>query len=493
MRSFNRLMRTAVTAAATVVLVSGCDFLDPTDVTNPNTTTDDLANAAAPTTALLPGVRAQMARALRAVVQTTALVTDDFEIAFTNVGPELSDPYQLSPDGASYNTTGGIGAYWNTQELRALASFVIDSIAPGDDTATDAQLAEAHYYRGMAYLLQGENFVAVATAPDQAPTAWDDLLEMAETDFTAALAIAGGASLPSGADLTLALNAALARAHRAAGNTAEAASFAQAALGADDAFVVNQVYAAGEIENPFSTESRTYQPLPRLDFLDPKYTERGSPIAMSKAEEMYLILAEIEMAAGNYVDLLSPDDDASSYLADAIRLAQSRPVVAFDDDDDRLNPNLTDRPSSSDMLVASAPGEDLRAGLVLDRPGVVDVPTISGTSLDADSVEALTDPEDIRHAFWLARQEILFLEGRRVHDLGIRMPVMQREIDTNPTISDGDAVTQAVVPSYIPEGTIDDFSPREPYVEGTNEIVIDVDMNRILAQELVSPFGALAP
>ena len=80
-----------------------------------------------------------------------------------------------------------------------------------------------------------------------------------------------------------------------------------------------------------------------------------------------------------------------------------------------------------------------------------------------------------------------------MHDLGIRMPVMQREIDTNPTISDGDPVTQAVVPGYIPEGTIDDFSPREPYVEGTNEIVIDVDMNRILARELVSPFGALAP
>jgi tetratricopeptide (TPR) repeat protein len=499
MRSFrfNRLTRTAVTAAATVLLVSGCDFLDPTDVTNPNTTTEDLANAASPTTALLPGVRAQMARAVRAVVQTNALVSDDFEIAFTNVGPELSDPYQLSPDGPSYNSTGAIGAYWNTQELRALADFVIDTIAPNDETATNEQLAEAHYYRGMAYLLQGENFVAAATLPDQAPTPWDQLLALAEQDFTAALAIAGGASLPSGADLGLALNAALARTHRAAGNVTEARTFAEAALGADTEFVVHQVYAAGEIENPFSTESRTYQPLPRLDFLDPKYTERGSPIAVSKAEEMYLILAEIEMVAGNYNNLvdrgLGDFTDGAGYLAEAIRVAGTRPVVAFDDDDARLNPNLTDRPSSSDMLVASGPGEDLRAGLVLDRPGVVDVPTISGTSLDADSVEALTDPEDIRHAFWLARQEILFLEGRRVHDLGVRMPVMQREIDTNPTISDGDAVTQASVPTYIPDGTMDDFSPREPYVVGTNEIVIAVDMNRILAQERVSPLGPLAP
>ena len=497
MRSFNRLMRTAVTAAATVVLVSGCDFLDPTDVTNPNTTTEDLANAAAPTTALLPGVRAQMARAVRAVVQTTALVTDDFEIAFTNVGPELSDPYQLSPDGPSSNSTGAIGAYWNTQELRALADFVIDTIAPTDETATDEQLAEAHFYRGMAYLLQGENFVAAARVPDQAPTPWDELLTLAEQDFTDALAIAAGAALPDGSELTLAINAALARTHRAAGNAAEAASFAQAALAADDEFLVTQVYSAGEIENPFSTEDRTYQPLPRLDFLDPKYTERGSPIPISKAEEMLLILAEIEMVSGNYVDAVArvggDFTDGGGYLAEAIRVAGTRPVEPFDDEDARLNPNLTDRPSSSDMLVASAPGEDLRAGLVLDRPGVVNVPTVSGTSLDADSVEALTDPEDIRHAFWLARQEILFLEGRRVHDLGIRMPVMQREIDTNPTISDGDPVTEPVVPAYIPEGTIDDFSPREPYVEGTNEIVIDVDMNRILAQELVSPFGALAP
>lgn len=499
MRSFrfNRLTRTAVTAAATVLLVSGCDFLDPTDVTNPNTTTDDLASAAAPTTALLPGVRAQMARAVRAVVQTNALLTDDFEIAFTNVGPELSDPYQLSPDGPSYNSTGGIGAYWNTQELRALADFVIDTIAPNDETATDEQRAEALYYRGMAFLLQGENFVAVATVPDQAPTPWDQLLGLAEQDFTAALALAGDALLPSDADLDLAINAALARTHRAAGSAADARSFAEAALAADPEFVVLQTYSAGEIENPFSTESRTYQPLPRLDFLDPKYTTRGAPIPVSKAEEMYLILAEIEMVGGNYNNVvdrgLGDFSDGAGYLAEAIRVASTRPMVPFDDDDERLNPNLTDRPSSSDMLVASAPGEDLRAGLVLDRPGTVTVPSISGTSLDADSVEALSDPEDIRHAFWLARQEILFLEGRRVNDLGIRMPVMQREIDTNPTISDGDPVTQASVPTYIPEGTIDDFSPREPYVVGTNEIVIDVDLNRILAQEMVSPFGSLAP
>lgn len=482
---FKRLGRTALGAAVTVLLVSGCDFLDPTDVTNPNTTTEDLANASEPTTALMPGLRAQMARAVRGVVQTSALVSDDFEIAFTNVGPELSDPHEVSPDGASYNTTGGIGAYWNTQELRAFADFVIDSIVPLDEGSTDEQLAEAHYYRGMAYLLQGENFIAVPTGPDQEPTAWNDLLSSAVSDLTAAI------DLTAEAEREVAALAALARAHRALGNVSEAKDFANDALVADPEFVTLQNYSAGELENPFSTETRTFQPLPRLDFLDPKYTSRGASIPVAKAEEMYLILAEAEMTEGDYTDVVDPDSTAAGLIADAVRLAGDRPTAEFNDGDERLNPNLTDRPSSSDMLVAAEDGAPLRAGLVLDRPGPVTVPTISGTSLDADSVEALTDPQEIRHAFWLARQEILFLEGRRVHDLGVRMPISQREIDTNDTLADGDEATQVDVPEYIPAGVIDDFSPRDPYAAESTEITIELDMNRVLAEELVSPLGPL--
>lgn len=472
-----RMGRAALAAAVTMLAVSGCDFLDPTNVSNPNTTTEDLASAAEPTTALMPGVRAQMARAVRAVVQTSALLSDDSEVAFTNIGPELADPYQFTPDGASYNTTGAIGAYWNTQELRAFADFVIDSIAPGDETATDEQLAEAHYYRGMAYLFQGENFIAVPREADAEPTPWDDLLQLAVDDFTAAR------GLTADEDLDLTLQAALARAHRALGNATEAGSFAQAVLDADDEFLQMQPYAAGEIENPFSTDTRQYQPLPRLDFLDPKYTDRDSGIPVAKAEEMHLILAEIAMANNDYAL-------AAEKVADAIRLAETRPMGTLNDTDERLNGDLSQRPNTSDILVAAAPGAPLRGGLVLDRPGVVTVPTVSGTSQNATAVEALVDPVEIRHAFWLARQEIMFLEGRRVHDLGIRMPVMQREVDTNPSISAGDPETQIIIPAYIPEG-MDDFTPRDPYAAGTDEVVVDHDMNRILAEQAVSMFGPL--
>ena len=479
---YNRLGRTALCAVVTVLLTTGCDFLDPTNVTNPNTTTEDLASANDPTAALMPGLRAQMARAVRAVVQTTALVSDDYEIAFTSVGPELSDPHAVQPDGASYNSSGAIGAYWNLQELRAFADFVIDTIASQDDGATDEQLAEAHYYRGMAFLMQGENFIAVPTGPDLAPAPWDDLLGRAAADFNTAL------TLGAGAELEVGLNAALSRTHRALGNAAEAASFAQAALALDDDFVWSQRYSEGEIENPFPGDSRAFQPLPRLDFLDPKYTDRSAPIALAKAEEMHLILAEVAMRSGRLIDYIA----AAGHIEDALALALTRPRADFNDSQDqRLNPDLSLRPSSSDMLVAAEPGAPFRAGLVLDRPGTVDVPTVSGTSQDPGAVGSLVDPEEIRYAFWLARQEILFLEGRRVHDLGVRMPVALREIDTSSAISEGDAATEVQVPAYIPEGVIDGFSPRDPYAASTNEITIDVDMNRVLAEEMVSPLGTL--
>ncbi len=481
-----RVSRAGWAAVSAVVFLAGCDFLNPTSVTNPNTTTEDLAKATEPTKALLPGLKAQMARAVGSLAILTDVASDNFEIAFTNITGELSDPWQIRPDGGSFNSNGsGIGAYWNLQELRALSDFVIDTIAPDDASATDAQLAEAHFYRGMAFLMQGENFIGVPTAPDQAPTPGAQLLTRAEADFQASL------SLGASGDLKSASLGALARTYRDMGDAAKAASFAQQALAADPTFVYVQPFSAGEIENPHYGDDRTLQPLPRLDFLDPKYTSRDAPIPLIKAEEMHLILAEVAMSNGDYTG-------GAAEIGSAVRIAKDRPMGTTNDTDQRANPDLTIRPRDAGILVRANANEPYRAGLILTRPGNVTVPTISGTSLDADSVAALTDPGEIRHAFWLARQEMFFLEGRRLSDLGVRMPVMQTEIDTSPAINEGDPVTQVQVPSYIPKNTIDDFSPRSPYADphkGTDlvdhEITIAVDMNRILADQKVSAFGPL--
>ena len=78
-------------------------------------------------------------------------------------------------------------------------------------------------------------------------------------------------------------------------------------------------------------------------------------------------------------------------------------------------------------------------------------------------------------------------------DLGIRLPIMLREIDANPSITDGDVGTRVVVPAYVPAGdAMDLFSPSTPYDASealiTDEITINFDMNAILAANGVTPF-----
>ncbi|MGH7700139.1 MAG: hypothetical protein ACREMJ_06430 [Gemmatimonadales bacterium] len=487
----------AVLAALLAGALTGCDFLNITDVDNPRTTIDDLAKAARPTAALLSGVRAEFAQALGAVVTVTENVSDNYSIQGTGLDAGLDEPTAIHPLFNHINATGATGIYFNVQELRALADYVLTDIAPGDTSATAAQVAELHSYRGMALLLLSENFVAAPVENDGAPVDGDSLAALAIADFQQArTADPGGAfDLPA--------QAALARAHRAAGNAAQAEAFAQAVLTADPAFLHTQGYDETSIVNtPFiflvlRATLQEMQPNPRLDFLDPKYTTETAEVPVSKAEEMHLILAEVELSRGNFLAGLG-------HVADAVTLAQTRPTLGFSDVDLRKNGDLTIRPRHDTMEVRADATSPYRLGLVLNRPGLVQTPRASNSSLDADSVRTLlvTDTLSVYHAFFLARQEILFLEGRRMGDLGIRLPMMQREIDTNPSIGEGDPGTQVLVPGYIPGlDSLDRFTPRSPYNGGqpplnpndvtadTDQITILFDMNKRLAQNKVSPFG----
>ena len=294
------------------------------------------------------------------------------------------------------------------------------------------------------------------------------------------------------------VDAALARAYRLKGDAVSASAAANDALAADADFAFLQGYDANSIQNsPYFylvlRALQEMQPLPRLDFLDPKYLTRVQGIAVAKAEEMHLILAEIALTDDNI-------GGAQAALRAAIELAQSRAVTTFVDEDPRLNADLSIRPRDASIEVRADASSPFRSGLVLTRPGSVDQRVVSGTSLDADSVAALTDIDELWHAFHLARQEILFLEGRRMADLGIRLPIMLREIDANPNIDVGDPGTTVVVPSYLPpQDEMDLFTPASPYDEDENlvpedlvlvttEVTINHDMNAILTANRVSPF-----
>jgi hypothetical protein len=226
------------------------------------------------------------------------------------------------------------------------------------------------------------------------------------------------------------------------------------------------------------------QPLPRLDFLDPKYPNRGpntqSPIAYLKAEEAHLILAEA---------LLSDEDvaGAQDQLTDLLALVQSRGTELVDSQlqqRGRAGGKIV-YPNTADTKVAFAPGEPLLTGYVLTRTeGDVAVPTISGTSVTQADIDGIGSVDDGLYVDYLMRQEIFIGEGRRMEDLGIRMPVAQTEVLSNPNAQQGADYTTAQIPSFIPTGFgMDAFE----YDSVAKTVVISYDMNRVLVDNKTSP------
>ena len=479
---------TAVLLALIVagVFAAGCDFLDPTRVENPQTTRDDLFNAQQPVLSALPGLRAQFARVVGSTALSTSVATDDYSINGTGLGGNDMDfPELVTPNTAVINSTGAtLGIYWNLQELRALSDFVLEELSAVDPDASIALLAEAHYYRGMAFLMQAENFTAVPTERDGIPIPASELYSRAKTELEMVLNLDGGGAF------ALPAEAALARLARGTGDIETAATLASAVLASDPEFLFQQAFDDQNLVNAphlfiVTRALKELQPLPRLDFLDPKYTARDAGIAVAKAEEMHLILAEVALVEDR-------PGDAAQHLQDALDLVADRPTTLFSDNDPRFDNDLNPRPRTSDIAIAFEPGGDFVEGLVLDRPcsgtsQCINTPDVSGTSVTEDQLAA-ADADELVRLLYLMRQEIMLLEGRRLHDLGLRFPMMLREIEQNPNIAEGDPGTEMVIPAYIPPGNeLDLYTPVEIYDEDGNtlesEITMLHDMNRVLATQ----------
>ena len=457
-------------------VAAGCGFVDPTEVRNQQTTEENLkAGATGGTKPFLNGVVEAYANSVEDIAYFTDTVSDNFDNIATFISPEADKPRKIIPLDLTLN--GGGGPYFEVQEFRALAQFVIDVVLPNDVEATNQQRAELLFYLGMSNLISAENFVGVPIIEGGAVINEGARLDLAISDFESSLAFS------SDADFATRIHISLARAYRLKGNASRAAAEANLALAGGSTFLFNAQYDAANNTNAgytFAVARSLFdiQPLPRLDYLDPKYTERESPIYTHKREEAFLILAEVELSNGNA-------SAAAGYIGDAIDLAKIRSTVDFFDEDPRHAGNgpLT-RPKGGTVKAGSSAPEV--AGLIIDRRGnIVTVPTVSGTSLDAATVRAMTNADDLFATLYLARQEIFFFEGRRMSDLGLRLCMMAREIETNPNINEGDFGTVTVVPSWIPANDeLDAYS-----VSGT-VTTITHDMNRILAQNknAVSPF-----
>jgi hypothetical protein len=281
----------------------------------------------------------------------------------------------------------------------------------------------------------------------------------------------------------------LARAYRLAGDKANADAEAKAALALPNAasYVFVAQYDAATLTNtPYSriTTLTDLQPLPRLDFLDPKYTTNATSIPALKSEEAHLIIAEVALVNN---DLAA----ARAAMVNAVTVARARATVTtFRDTDPRTN-----RPNDAALKVKAGPNAPAVSGLIQKRGGsggtLITVYPVSGTSVAAADINALTTANALYKMLYLLRQEIFFLEGRRMSDLGVRLPVTIRQIQTNTNVADGGPGTVTVVPAYIPNAGND--LDRFTVDAATATVTIATDMNQLIADNInsVSPF--LAP
>lgn len=476
-------------AALTLSLALSSCYLDPTGVENPSVTEESLlSNPKGATATLINGLRRQFSFALGATIITTDIVSDNIDHVFVTLSPLIDDPRAITPLDLTINTTGSTGCYFNLQRLRALADFGLTQLVPRDPDATPGQIAEIRTYKGMALLMLAENFTHFPLTELGQPVPAAVAIDSAIAEFNAVRALAPAREQQ--------MRIALARAFRLKGDKAQARANAQAVnLTTASSSILFASFTEGILDNDvqafaFLRTAEDLQPLPRLDFLDPKYPYRDTPLQALKPEEAPLILAEIAISDNDLAE-------ARRQMRAAIALALSRPPVRNRANDDTLindpDRRRRGRPNNSTFRVRAtdnpARGDTTaRAGLILRRSGSpVPIYNISRTSIRNSDIDALP-PTDVRahlRMLYLLRQEIFFLEGRRMSDLGIRLPVMQRQIEGNPNMPPDSPGTKVVVPDYIPPGTeMDAFTINA----AANLVTVRHDMNFILADNKVSPF-----
>lgn len=461
--------------------LSGCDALDPTEVTNPTVTEESFVGTPNSALSWARGVERQLAVTMNQVLMGTEVVSDNLFNNRTLYSKVFDFPEIENTDFDVRNIQSGV------HRLRRGADEGLNIYVPGDPNATDQVKAELHFLRGYAYLLGGELFVALPGEPGGEALPPSAHFTAAIADFTAARGLTSNATLRGAALLGIA------RAHYGNGNKAGARQAAQEIRTSAPTLLRNAQFdqtggATSTIQTAvYTSVNNEFQPLPRLDFLFPKYYQRSagaqSPVAIMKGEEAFLILAEAALSDGNTAE-------ARSVLKELIGVVAGRPVETVNEAGQRRGRGGGTKvyPNKATTLVAASADDTPRAGLVLDRTATTRVPTVSGTSVTAAMIDGAADATALLELVYLMRQEIFVLEGRRMTDLGIRFPVALDEGLTNPNVGADSPALQAQLPSFIPGNAgLDAFT----YTDGAALATVTHNMNRVIVQNRTSP--AVAP
>ena len=469
-------------------LFFGCELFDPTDVDNPNVSEDKfLSDIPRISSSWVNGLERQLATTLNQTVVLGEILSDNY---FNN--RTLSSKVFDIPE-ITFQDVDVLSMQSAIHRLRFMAEYGLEQVAPNDEATTDTQLAQMRFYLGLAYLMAGEYFTNLPINEGGEVRSSSELYQLAIDEFSQTIQLEGAGDLAFDARLGQL------RAYYRLGDAQNALTIADEIIaGAPDyvRFVSYEENTRNDMQFfLFDSEENEFAPLPRLDFLDPKYyfedlaeTEQKS-IALLKAEEAFLIKAEIALANNQ----LSEAKATLTTLLDEV--IAERPTATFVDPDNRnggtnTSVGIDKYPLSASYVVRFESGSDPVNGLVLDRSGSeVTVPTVSGTHITEADITAITDVDALLEMVYLMRQEIFMAEGRRVVDLGIKLPVAQNEFDGNDQIND--THIQPQVPEFI--AGLDDFALDSFENDENNEVItITVNLNRILVEnktsELVLPF-----
>lgn len=481
--NMNRIIKWSLATLVLFFSVTACEdpdtFFDPI---NPDLSEDAVVGTVNSAQRLLEGTERQLALLMQEWTHIVEIASDNYVNTATFFNQFLDD---LAIDA----TDADINDFqFDLARMRELAVSGLNVIGPGDPNFDENQSAEFSFFIGLSYLIAGEHFTALPAEPGGELRPAADHLQLAVTNFNEGLQKVTD-------DFTRAsLLLGLARAQYFLGNQAEAVSAANEVIALDPDFVRFAEFDG--INGPANTmqdalwDRGTFddlQPLPRLDFLDPKYNgsiagvESNTPLL--KIEEAHLILAEAAIADNNL-------GAAQGIMKDIIGLVGTRETKTFNDAVEGRTQNAPgSRPDTSAVEVRASAGDPFRSGLVISRQaGPVTVPAISGTSVTEAMVDALTNADDALEMLYLMRQEIFIAEGRRTTDLGIRFVVSEVEFLSNPNVQEADKTP--VFPPFIEsiKTELDDFT----YDMAAFQCTITHNLNAIIvankASDFVAPF-----
>ncbi|MCA0957600.1 tetratricopeptide repeat protein [Muricauda ruestringensis] len=450
-----------ITAVLSVMLLGAC-------VDNPNVTEDIYLNTPDPTKSWVKGLERQLAITMNSVLINTEMVSDNYFNNYTLYSKVFDIPQIDYTDIDVNDLQQEIG------RLREMATYGLETVAVADENVNQENIAYMHFCKGFAFLLGGENFVGLPMESLGAVSDWKTLLNGAIEEFEDAIDMATDANHIN------AFKMFQARAYYRLGDLTNAKNIAES-LTADESFLFTIGFdgengVVNEMQNAtFTSMQNRFAPLPRLDYLDPKYYDQGTavsdqkPISLAKAEEAFLILMEAYLAENNVAS-------AKATALDLLDVVAARPVAQIDDSRELRNgTNRTDYPLTAVAVRADADSE-FENDLVLDRQaGFIPVYTVSGTKVTIEDIEAASSVDEMLYLTYLLRQEIFISEGRRMNDLGIRFPVSQTEQLNNPNVDE--SFTQAVIPSFIPLNSgLDDFTVDET----TGNVTVAFDMNKVI-------------